>query len=84
MRLTLKATRELTYILKELKTVAKHILKDSIYVCTETHGHTSLDYINKKTGHSITPFNKEIGTELCYLYNSIKDMKQFISNNRRS
>ena len=77
--LTQKQRKDLEKILSDLKTAKKYLLKDETLVCRKTRGAPyGTDYVNK-TGEGIGSMNKQIGTDLCYLYNSIDALENMLN-----
>jgi hypothetical protein len=54
----------------------QHLKKDNVFVCSDTLP-TSLSFYNKD-GKGITPVNKEIGSDLCYLYSALSNLTTLI------
>lgn len=84
MKLTKKQQLELNNILNSLNKVQNFILKkDTIigHITTLEHGDENT-WINKKTNEKMFTFTKEIGNDLCYLYNAKNNLINFIENNK--
>ena len=81
MKLSKKDAAKLNAILGDLNKVKNYIQKESTIIAGKTNI-TSLPentYINKKTGEQIIEFNKNVGTELCYLYNAIEKINYLLN-----
>lgn len=79
-KLTLKQRNHLNDILSNLKRAESYIKKDTTVICSKSNiTAAKVDtYINEFTGEKVINHNKHIGTELCYLYNGIDKLFNFL------
>lgn len=74
--MTKKQLKQLQDIQYRLITGISYIKKDSTLVCSDKMP-TALSFYNKD-GKGITPMNKEIGSDLCYLYSALSNLTALI------
>jgi len=79
-KLTQKQRNHLNNILSDLKKAESHIKKDTTIICSKSNITSSKEntYINQFTGEQVISYNKHIGTDLCYLYNGIDKLFNFL------
>lgn len=65
-------------VIISLKKAKDFILRKDVYFCMETKSIISNTYTNRE-GRGLTSFNKEIGSELCYLYKAIDSLELLIN-----
>ncbi len=73
--LTKKDQAFLSNILIDLKKAQKYILRVDTLICLKDTGKPyGTSYVNKE-GAGLSVMNKEIGSDICYLYNSIRNLE---------
>ena len=65
-------------ILNNIDTAERYIKKDSIIFAMHTN-YTDKNIYTGPEGQKLIPLNKEIGSDLCYLYNAGRKLRQLIS-----
>lgn len=80
--LTKKQVQSLESILFDLERVQKFLLKDSTIVATETKLTSDQENTWKCGNRVATTFNKNIGNDLCYLYNAKDRLNSFLNSNK--
>lgn len=79
--MTKKQLQQLQNIQYSLKKGIDYLKKDSTLVCSDSLPH-NLSFYNKD-GKGITPMNKFVGTDLCYLYNALQNITEIILSEQK-
>ena len=84
MKLTLKQKSQLQTIFNNMQKSELFLLKDTTVIAIKSNLTNAKEdtWINKATGENSYQFNKQIGNDLCYLYNAIGSMQNFLNNNQ--
>lgn len=77
MKLTKKDRQSLENILFDLEKVERFIMADKTIVAKISNLTNAKEntWVNQETGESAYTFNKQIGSDLCYLDNAIRKIK---------
>ena len=74
--------KELEWVKCNLEKAVKYLMSDDIYICTKSNGTTTLDFKNKDK--YIYPVNKEVGSDLCGLFNGLSIVEGLINANSKA
>ena len=76
--MTKKQIKALQNIQSALLKASNYIQSEHTFVCSDSLPN-ALSYYNKD-GKGLTPMNKQIGSDLCYLGNAIRDITYLITS----
>jgi hypothetical protein len=76
--MTKKNLNELKHVLNGLNIAVKYLQREDVSICSNALPH-ALSFYNKE-GKGITPMQKFVGSDLCYLLNSRDYLIRFIEN----
>ena len=74
--MTKKQIAELKHVLNGLNIATKYLNREDIKICTSALPN-ALSFYNKE-GQGITPMQKFVGSDLCYLLNAKEYLSRFI------
>lgn len=86
MKLSKQQVKELQKILIDLKKSRQFILKPETIIATQTAmtGAKEDTWSNLSSGKQAIAFNKIVGNDLCYLYNGITQLTDFLNNHTQT
>lgn len=79
--MTKKLIKELQDVQGRLIKGIAYIKKDSVFICSDTLPN-GLSFYNKE-GKGITPMNKEVGSELAYIYTALYNLTEIILSEQK-
>ena len=78
MKIQKTVRSKLRDIERDLLQAKRYIKSDRTHFCVRTNNITTLDYTNKASGESLQIMNKDVGSDLCYLYNAIDSLNRLL------
>jgi hypothetical protein len=77
----LKDRKQLNNILGHMRKANDFLMKESTIIAVKSNATCMPEdtFINKKTGETCHIFTKQIGNDLCYLFNAINLLESFIN-----